>query len=470
MKIVRLRQVLFIIALMVVGCGEVLGQTRLIYNLDSLKRVLSTDLPDTSRIWALNNLARNIRNTDSIPALAEEALALSQKIGFVKGEVEAYANMALWHNQNGNYPKAIENYLRCIKLSESINYKQGLTRSFNSISNVYLYLHDYATSLSYARKARKLSIELHDDVIHAVASSWLSKSFLETHHIDSALKYAQEGYEVASRTKAAFPLYVASARLGEIHAKQGNLSLALEYSRLSLNYSKKDGRGFRIADAQLQLAKIFKILGIQDSCRVHSQQAFSIAKSGNLMASLMGSSLLLSEFYEGKDDTESLKYHKIAIAAKDTLYSQEKNTQIELLNLNETIRQQELEAARQQEELNRNANLQYAGIALALVLFIILFLLFSHSAIANEALIRFLGVLALLIVFEFINLLLHPLIGNLTHHSPSLMLIAMVCIASMIIPLHHRLEKFLVHMLVEKNKRIRLQAAQKVVESGDKPE
>jgi NADH:ubiquinone oxidoreductase subunit 3 (subunit A) len=93
---------------------------------------------------------------------------------------------------------------------------------------------------------------------------------------------------------------------------------------------------------------------------------------------------------------------------------------------------------------------------------------FRLPGIANEILIRFLGVLALLIVFEFINLLLHPLLGNLTHHSPLLMLAGMVCIAALIIPVHHRLEKFVTHKLIEKNKKIRLDAAKKIVEALDK--
>lgn len=443
------------------------AQTRLIVNTDSLRRLLSTELSDTNRIWILNNLARNIRNIDSIPMLAEQALTLSKKIGFTKGEAEAYNNFAVWFNQNGNYPKALENYLRSIKISESINYKPGLVRSFNSISTVYLYLQDYTTSINYARKARKLSIELNDRVIHAVSSAWLSKSFLEIHRLDSALKYGQESYEVATQTRASFPLYTATARLGEIHAKQGNTQLALEYSRLSLAYSKKDGRAFRIADAHLQLAETFKTIGTQDSCRWHAQQAFTLAQSGNLNASLMSSSLMLSELSEGKNDNESLRFHKIALAAKDSLFSQDKNMQVELLNLNESLRQQEIESARQQLEAERNTNLQYAAIALSLVLFIILFLLLSHSIVANEGLIKFLGVLALLIVFEFINLLLHPLIGNITHHSPLLMLGAMVCVAALIIPVHHRLEQFIVHKLIDKNKKIRLEAAKKIVETLD---
>ena len=113
--------------------------------------------------------------------------------------------------------------------------------------------------------------------------------------------------------------------------------------------------------------------------------------------------------------------------------------------------------------------MQFAAIALGVVIFVILFLVVSHTMVVNQNIIKFLGVLALLIVFEFINLLIHPLLGRVTHHSPLLMLIIMVGIAALLIPFHHRLEKFVIQHLVEKNKRIRLSAAKKILaaESGN---
>lgn len=93
-------------------------------------------------------------------------------------------------------------------------------------------------------------------------------------------------------------------------------------------------------------------------------------------------------------------------------------------------------------------------IAFGIITFIILFLLFSRSIVANERLISFFGVLGLLIVFEFINLLIHPWLASFTHESPVLMLLVLVIIASLLIPLHHRLEKWIKEKMIEKNKAI----------------
>src|SRR3989337_1750590 len=131
---------IFLIAAVSFLFTDALAQIFQTYNIDSLKKVLRTELHDTNRIWTLNNLGRNIPTSDPIMTLAEQAIELSRKIGFTKGEAEAYNNIGYWVNQQGNYPKALENYLRSIQLSESVNYEAGLKRSFNSISTVYLYL------------------------------------------------------------------------------------------------------------------------------------------------------------------------------------------------------------------------------------------------------------------------------------------------------------------------------------------
>jgi len=119
-------------------------------------------------------------------------------------------------------------------------------------------------------------------------------------------------------------------------------------------------------------------------------------------------------------------------------------------------------------ERHRKQNIQYALIALGIITFIILFLLLSRSFVTNTKLITFFGVVALLMVFEFLNLLLHPFLERITHHSPVLMLLALVCIAALLVPLHHKLEKWATTKLVEKNKQIRLAAAKRTVEELEK--
>jgi hypothetical protein len=48
------------------------------------------------------------------------------------------------------------------------------------------------------------------------------------------------------------------------------------------------------------------------------------------------------------------------------------------------------------------------------------------------------------------------------------MLMGLVCIAALLVPLHHKIEKWATARLVEKNKKIRLAAAKKTIEKLEK--
>ena len=153
---------------------------------------------------------------------------------------------------------------------------------------------------------------------------------------------------------------------------------------------------------------------------------------------------------------------------KDSIFSQGNLNKIQALDFSEQLRSIEEEGKKAAEAEQRRQNLQYALIALGIIGFIISFLLLSRRHITNPRVIRFFGVVALLVVFEFLNLLLHPFLERITHHSPLLMLLALVGIAALLVPLHHRLEKWTIYRLIEKNKQVRLAAAKKTIEQLEK--
>ena len=134
------------------------------------------------------------------------------------------------------------------------------------------------------------------------------------------------------------------------------------------------------------------------------------------------------------------------------------------MSVEEEARQQEQKLEEDKFEEAQKENLQYTFIAVGIVSFFIIFLIFSRNYITNPKAIEFLSVIALLIVFEFINLLVHPILEKATHHSPFLMLVALVSIAALLIPFHHKLEHWAVNKLIEKNRETRLESAKRTVE------
>ncbi|HEY1871743.1 MAG TPA: hypothetical protein VGG71_11845, partial [Chitinophagaceae bacterium] len=160
----------------------------------------------------------------------------------------------------------------------------------------------------------------------------------------------------------------------------------------------------------------------------------------------------------------SNKYFRLATEIKDSLFSDEKSRNIQSQKFKELIRQQEIETQKETLALQHKQNIENALIALGIILFAMLFLLLSRSFITNVRFIKFLGILALLLVFEFINIMAHSYLEALTNNSQVLILLLLVGIAALLIPLHHRLEKWTITKVVEKNKAVRLADAKRTIE------
>jgi len=244
----------------------------------------------------------------------------------------------------------------------------------------------------------------------------------------------------------------------------GNAPLAITY----FDMAKKEAAG-KSYTRYLNLlytfmAEHYKSTGKTDSCALYAKKAIVAVSNTPFFYLSNKPAQLLTDIYEKTNCDSTLKYAKVLKTANDSLNSSKANQQILLMTFEEDLRQQELAAEKIKENKERQQNIQYALIAFGIITFIIIFLLLSRSFITNTKMIGFLGVIALLIVFEFLNLLLHPFLERITNHSPVLMLLALVCIAALLVPLHHRLEKWATAKLVEKNKQIRLAAAKKTIE------
>lgn len=205
-----------------------------------------------------------------------------------------------------------------------------------------------------------------------------------------------------------------------------------------------------------------------DSAIFYSKKALKIVENRGFLVELKYSAFDLMNFYKNKNNDSSMKYAEIYLFARDSIESLNKTKESYLLSFEEEIRQNEIKEKEVVKEYERKQNIQFALLAIGIIFLLTLFLLLSRSFITNSKVIEFFGAVALLIVFEFLNLLLHPFLEKITHHNPFLMLLSLVCIAAVLVPLHHKIEKWATSKLIEKNKAIRLANAKKTIEDLEK--
>jgi tetratricopeptide (TPR) repeat protein len=449
---------LFICVLLLVFTAAIAGSES-----DSLKVIIAGNKADTSKVLAYNQLSKLSQGVDSAIYFAQKGLNLARACHFQSGEaacLNQFGNILL---RNGRYPEALENNLKSLKIYEDLNDLKGVVRVRSDIGNIYSRQGDYHNALAYFRSVCVLRKQLNEDERLTFFSIGKAHEFKPKSDLDSALFYYQRAYEFSVEHKVNGRIPVILIHLGNVHLKKKNHLLALSYARMAGASLSEISDSTVVMSIYTHMSDIYSETGFKDSAIYFAEKAFHIGERIKYNEGMIDPAFALSKLYEN-DGSKAFYYYRTARTFQDSIFSRAKLNEIYLATFNENERQRELNEAKLKVEETRKNNIQYAAIAAGLLTFLIFFLLISNSIIVNEKLVRFLGVLSLLMVFEFLNLLLHPYVAAFTHHSPILLLLAMVVIAACLIPTHHKLEKWITQKMVQKNKKARVTVAKKILE------
>lgn len=438
---------------------------------DSLNKVLAVTTNPLQRFSIINKLLLNENGfsgrIDS--ALCIQQLQIAEQLRSDSLLGTAYNWIGTYFSLNkGDNTTAMEYFFKGIPFAEKANDKRRISSLYFDLSLVYINLQNNNELLKYLRKGEENLPAVSHPLYYYMLAQYLrgiTFYFIRTNQPDSALHYARQAEEIAPRSNSFVLEFSAHRVSGAAYALAGEKQLAeiyfnkalamkkivksnAEILRFSFDYVPYLLKDNRLTEAKVQATELLE-LG-----REFSNNNLKLAGAG-----------YMQQVFELLHNTDSAYYYsRMEAGINAQIFSQNNINKMQALVFNEQIRSIEDEAKKMAEEERRKENIQFVLIALGIITLLILYLLLSRSFITNTKLIEFFGVIALLIVFEFLNLLLHPFLERVTNHSPVLMLLALVCIAALLVPLHHRVEKWATAKLVEKNKKIRLAAAKKTIE------
>ncbi len=419
---------------------------------DSLKQILRTEIADTTRVLLLDQLAYHYFHSrpDTSLIMAQQAIALARQGGFAKGEAYCLTTLGSIFWLTGNYPKSLEYYLKALKKFEMLKDPNGAANALGGIGNIYSELGDEKQSVICFWRIKEIADFLNNPKLLLWSISSLGDSYEKLDQLDSARIYTHQSYELAIRIIDPITTVLSLNNLGNIYSKMHRGEIAMDYYRQSLSMGRKLKYNDVLCETTLGMAELFKKSGQADSTFHYARLCLAIAIESGFTKMGLKASSFLSGYYKDLNRWDSAFYYQsVAIAAKDSLFSQEKIKEVQNLNFEEKIRQQEIEESNRLAKEERKSNIQLLAIVTFIIFFFALLFVFSKRH-ANPAVIKFLGLLGLLLLFEFISLFLHPYIAAFTHHKPIFMLLILVAIASMLIPLKHALQRWVKEKLAQK--------------------
>lgn len=421
---------------------------------DSLVKILSNEKTDTVRLNILNQIADACinYNPDSALLLSKNVLNVARQIKYHKAEKMALKILANTFIKIGNYPKAMEAHLDALKIAEKENNSRGMAVAYINIGSVYIYQEQYKEGLPYYLKADSIiKINNITDLKYYTQLN-IGDVYDRLNLPDSSFKYFSGSLAIAEETKDGDFIGTSKIGLGHAYRKMNNFAAALQNYREALPLLKEANDEDMICEATLGLAQLFEEQKKMDSAGYYAAGSYYLAKKDGFQSRQLDAAEFLTDYYRQTNNIDSaFAYINSMQALKDSIESKEKVRQLQILSTNEHLRQIELEQARANAQKERKQQLQLLFIGIFIPAIFLITLLLSRIRI-HIRVVKLMGILSLLILFEYLTLWLHPAVLEFTNHTPVFEILIFVCIAALLVPAHHRIEHWLINKLVHHNK------------------
>lgn len=394
--------------------------------IDSMRAVLKIAGEDTFRAYALSRLCWSLRRDDPDTALllGKQALALSEKLQWKKGQAEANHNLAvvqrtlgnyrkaLDHNYaaldfaremndsarigstlgnlgsvyytQGDYPKALEHYLAALKIAESRNEKQRIATQLGNIGSVYLLQEDHRQAISHYRKALKIDRENHDTAGIAFDLGGIGGAYIQRIMPDSALVYYRQAAECEKNAGSKYSnarvlgnIGICWSQLGDSAdtpaERMADYDSALYYYRQSYDIAEEIGDKRGKAINMSNIGRMHLDLGKYADAEKIILAASALCDSIGIPATQKDAELNLYVIYDTLHDyKKALRHYMNYVSLRDSLVNEDKSKEILRDQMNfEFEKKSAVDQAKANEELARQKVIRNGFFAGGLLLLVI---------------------------------------------------------------------------------------------------
>jgi tetratricopeptide (TPR) repeat protein len=353
---------------------------------DSLLSILNNQqVPDTTRVNILTQVARNYRNINT--KLAEkyglEALKLSESTRYAAGVALASDVLGVINLNKADYQKALYYLITALKLNEENKNNKAYASTCNNIGSVYFHLKKYNMALLYYQKSLTAKLALGSKKEASSTYNNIGSIYMKTNNIVSCIRYYNLALENATIHKDTYNISIALMNLGEAYYDKTDYPKALRYYHKAQKINTIRNDKFHLANAFYAIGKINLKQGNLAQAEQSLLNGLQISDDGGMRSVLLNIHKELSTFYEKKEQYPlSLKYYKSYHELSDSIYNTEtekqiseiqskyenvqKDKKIELLEVNNALQESNLSKA------NLFRNVLIIGFCLIIIILLVL--------------------------------------------------------------------------------------------------
>jgi signal transduction histidine kinase len=366
--------------------------------IDSLRAKIKSATNDSTRLQAMLELGRAwyLSNPDSDVIISQQAYVLAAKEHLVTKQSAALNNIAIGYATLGDYPKAAQAFYKSLAIAESIHDELSIVRVLNNLGDTYTRQGDYRKALNNLLPANKRWREYvkihkpHDRISVQLAPILLiniGENYIYLGKIDSADYFLKESYKEGKSQNFEALIDNIDRDFGEVEIARGHTNKALQYLNDAIRTARSRDDQQILSVTYMSESKLYHNNKRQDSAEFYAQQALDVAQTGKFEQDVLNADQRLYSYYDEDHNLPlAYKYFKLATAAKDSIYSQERTKQLLSLDFEEKQRQQEIAVAQEQYRASVRMYALIAGLVVFLLLAIIFWRNGNQRKKANQLL------------------------------------------------------------------------------------
>ena len=231
--------------------------------IDSLTIKLGEKLADTSRVNTLNELSKYYWriSPDTSVMFGKEALELSKKTNYRKGQANALSRIGSGNYHLGNYKVAIKYSEDAIAIYKELGLDNFLLSCFSNIGIAYNDLEDYVKAEEYLLKSLAIARSIGDKRREAVLLYNIGWSAESRGDFSVALPYLIEALEKSEKEN--FPQITSRALsiLGDIYLQKKEYEQSIKYLNRSLELARKQNDITAVSNDLILIANAYQDQG-----------------------------------------------------------------------------------------------------------------------------------------------------------------------------------------------------------------
>lgn len=376
-----------------------------------------------------------------------QALNIAEESGKTALLMSCYSRLSLFYSALEEFEKAKDYEFKKEQVQRIENKPYDLLETYLSIGNLYVRSKQYEQAKKYYEKSIDLADTLKFEIYKLNGYMQIVNMYLNGNEYQKGLDYFNSHPQLKEFMLSSGLNYLLDHSYAAMYALTGALdSAAIYFARAEPQFEAK-GNLLNKYYFFTNYGYYYKISKNYDKAIEYWQKAKQVGDQLGSLEMQQGAATNLDSLYMLKGDFKNAHfYNALYTKLKDSLQTLSREKDMLTLEVDSENRRKEREALRLQQETDRRHNLQYMGIVVAIAAIFLLLVMAGVFSVSKNT-IHVLGFFAFIFLFEFIILLADNKIHHWTHGEPWKVLAIKIGLIAILLPLHHWLEKKVIHYL-----------------------